>query len=662
MTRWIILLLLSLLLSIFHTVMFATPLGDKLEHAALDLWFNLRGIRKPPSDFVIIAMDEESYTQLGVPLNQAWPRSIHADLLQRLKEMGAKRIVFDVLFLDAGPDKTADERLAQAFGSIPTTLGTEQGKKDMSSGTGSYTIDVLFQPYEPFAKKAASLGLVTLPEQFAHVRRFWTERSHITEDLPTLAEAGAGVDLENAELPDKYDFINFYGPPGTIRTFSYEQVLQTEVPLPLEKIKDKTVFVGILLRTEVGPSQMDAFLVPYYGEQGQKKRMFGVEIHATAAANIFSKDWINCAAKWLQALILGLVSFAIALLMFSIRPLWGLLVLVLSIICWAIIAYVLFLSGTFVPGVNLFLVTLPIAFLGSTLYYYVSTHRARKQIELAFEFYLSPEMAEQMAKNPNALQLGGESVYATALFTDIAGFTDITEKMTAQDVSMMLNAYFTEVMEVIFKNQGTLIKFIGDAVFALFGAPIKLPDHAKRAVETALAMQKEVERFNASKRFPALNTRIGLNTGPMVAGNLGSKRRFDYTAIGDSVNLASRVEGINKQFGTVVLITDATKKEMGEALKSFRLGEIRVVGKKEVVGLNTVFADPVPSEIEAQWLKALKDFKARRWDTAVEIFKSISTDESRLKKAAGLYLQEIGIHKTSPPEDDWDGEIIFRSK
>ena len=305
---------------------------------------------------------------------------------------------------------------------------------------------------------------------------------------------------------------------------------------------------------------------------------------------------------------------------------------------------------------------IPLSFLGNTLVYYVVTLRSQQQVEKAFQFYLSPDMAKAMKQNPKGLELGGESVYATALFTDIEGFTRITESMIASEVSQMLNSYFTEVMEVVFENKGTLIKFIGDAVFVIWGAPLKVEDHAKRACRTALAIAKEVEKFNASKRFPALHTRVGLNTGNMVVGNLGSSKRFDYTAIGDSVNLASRVEGINKYLGTTVIITETTKKEMGGEFPTVPMGAIQVVGKSEVVPIFTLFETALSEENSLVWQKALLDFRTKKFSDARAAFESVKGLEPRLKKACEVYISEIARHEATPPSAEWRGEISFDMK
>ena len=280
----------------------------------------------------------------------------------------------------------------------------------------------------------------------------------------------------------------------------------------------------------------------------------------------------------------------------------------------------------------------------------------------AFELYLSPEMAQQLTEGGAAATLGGAKLWASALFTDIEGFTNITEEMPAERVAAMLNAYFTEVMEVVFQNKGTLIKFIGDAVFVLWGAPVRIDNHAELAVLTALAIDKEVERFNSSGRFPTLKTRIGINTGPMVVGNLGSKRRFDYTAIGDSVNLASRIEGLNKYLGTTVLFSESTRKDCGSTVPALRVADVHVVGKKETVTLYTIF-DPMPVEVVINELDlALAFFKRRKWEEARTSFEKVKALEPRLIGACALYLATITEYAVSAPPEGWNGQLEFGHK
>lgn len=636
-----------------HTAVFFSPAGVQLESWFSDLWFSIRGVRAPHPGVVVVAMDEESYRTLDVPMDRPWPRSLHAQLVRRLAELGARRIVFDVLFYGPGSDPVATAELAEALRTVPVFLGAEASTRVVH---GQAVTDFL-EPFDLLKQSAAGVALALMPEDQGYVRRFLVAKPGPVSDVPSLAEAGALAFGPLQDRPLKHDMLKYYGPAGTIPKYSIQAVLEREVPLPgIEEIfRDKIVFVGLMLRTDTGPAQKDSYLTAYRG------RTFGVEIHATAAANMLEASWLRRLDPVTEAWILAAVIVLLTGAILSVQPREGALCCLVFGAGWVAIAYTGLLNDVFVPGAVLSAIVLPINLLVSSLYYYFVTRRSQLRIQRAFEFYLSPEMAAEMAHNPAALRLGGSKTEATALFTDIAGFTDISEAMSAEEVAHMLNCYFTEVMDVIFERGGTLIKFIGDAVFVLFGSPIKIDDHAAKACETALEIQKEVERFNASKRFPELHTRIGIHTGPMVVGNLGSERRFDFTAIGDSVNLASRVEGINKYLGTSAMITQATR-DQAKDVPCLHMGRIRVVGKKQAIDLYALLDPPVTAEIEKDWLRAFELFKARQWDDAAEAYASVIRREPRLKKAAALYISSIQAYQKKPPLEDWTGEISFTSK
>ncbi|MBI1884677.1 MAG: adenylate/guanylate cyclase domain-containing protein [Chlamydiae bacterium] len=651
MKRLSLLILIAASVGALHMALYLSPWGHSLEMKFLDLWFHLRGPLSPPGHVAIVAMDEDSYKTLDIPLNQAWPRALHAKLLNRLKELGAKRVVFDVLFLDPGSDSTVDEELAQSMSALPTVLGADLGKTEERN----YEKEEILFPLNIFKEKAEKIALVGLPEEEGHIRHFLSRNSELESQLPSLSEAA----LSKREfLPSARDFIHYYGPPRTIPTYSYDQVLEKEFPINPQFFQDKIVFVGLSLRTALGPAEKDAYLTPF----SKDGRMFGVEIHATATENLITGQWIRRAPKYLELGVLFLVTWLLSLLLLSISPVPGIFFLAGAPSLWALAAYEIFLKGLFIPGALLTTVILPLNYLGSTLLYYIVIQRKKRQLERAFQFYISPEMAREVARNPEALRLGGEKVMATAMFTDIEGFTEKSESMAPEAVAHMLNAYFTEVMNEIFEKKGTLIKFIGDAVFALWGSPIKTPDHAQLACETALSIQKEIEKFNASDRFPSLKTRIGLHTGSMVVGNLGSSKRFDFTAIGDSINLASRVEGINKYFGTDILITNSVLDQLKRPLPYLELGTIQVVGKKETVTVYSLLHAPLPDPLRNRWLEALQQFKNRQWEEASKTFEKLLSGSTPLKKPCEFYLQQIKFLRSSGIPQAWKGEIIFSSK
>jgi adenylate cyclase len=390
--------------------------------------------------------------------------------------------------------------------------------------------------------------------------------------------------------------------------------------------------------------------------------MFGVEVHATAAANLLEGKWIRRGSAAVEAAALAVLSALLTLCLLRLRPTWGALMLLAFDASWAALAYYSFNRGVFLPGAALAIVVLPATYLGTTLWNYLTVRLQQLRLERAFRFYLSPEMAREIARNPEALKLGGEEVECTAMFTDIAGFTTIAEKMKPGEVSRMLNSYFTEVMDAVFEQRGTVIQFIGDGVYALWGAPAKTSEHARLCCEAALATEAAIERFNKSARFPPLRTRFGINTGAVLVGNLGSKRRFDFTGIGDTVNLASRLEGLNKYFGTTILITDSTRAQLPAEIASLKMGLIRAVGKTFPVGLHTLFREPVSATVVANWSEACVRFVARDWRSASELFAAIARDEPRLAKSVALYAHQIELHRAAPPPPEWQGEIIFTSK
>lgn len=658
MKRWALIAALSIFCGLLHLEIGTSDWGQRIEPLAVDVWFQQRGAVKPPDDFVIVSMDESSYRVLGVPLNSAWPRELHAQLLTRLKDLGAKRVVMDILFLDHGPSSLADQQLAAALKLTPTVIGADAALREEVSAVGRYTLEDTYEPLEIFAENVEAVGLARLPDDFGHIRRFRNAATKATQNFPILFEAALGKDFSGAR-PSERDLIWFYGPAGTIPTFQYHQVLNPKGSLPKNLFEGKTVFVGLNLRTEVGPAEKDAYQTSFY----QQGPMYGVEIHAVAAANLLEQHWIRRASASREQLILFLLTLVISAVIFKLRPLASGLFFLTCALLWALGSYIAFTYGFFIPGVVMIGLVLPLAYLGSTLTYYILTYRTQQRVERAFQLYLSPEMTRQLSSSDSKmLELGGEDVFGTVLFTDIADFTAITEGMLAADVSKMLNSYFTEVMNVIFENKGTLIKFIGDAVFVLWGAPIKLSDHAKRACQTALEIQKGVKRFNDSKRFPPLVTRIGINTGSMVVGNLGSNVRFDYTAIGDVVNFCSRLEGLNKRFGTSIIVSDFVRREVGDHANFVTLGTIQVSGKREKVEVFTILDQPLLKNVEEEWNRALNLFRLRRWDDAQTQFLQVATLEPMLNTAAELYCTEINIHRTNQPPDDWRGEIVFTSK
>lgn len=645
---------LCLSILVLHTILYHSSWGTRVDNFLQDAWFKIRGSIPAPAEVLIISMDEASYQNLDIPMNQGWPRALHTRLLKKLKDAGVTRVAFDVLFLGPGQDPTVDQDLAKAFSEVPSVIGADQGERESAYGT---TVELLM-PNPLFSKSVEEVALVGLPEEFDRVRHFRLPdlESDVTQGLRPLAFAAANTSSQ--AIPKVEDSINYYGPAGSIPSYSYYQVLEEEVPFPLERLKGKTVFVGLQLRSDVGPEQKDSFLTAF----PERGRTYGVEIHATAAANLLQKNWIKRYPKDLELWCLNALLLLVCIICVYMPPLRGAYILSALSLLWGISSYFAFEQQTFLPGLTVFAICLPFTYLVSTLTSYLIARHSQRQLEKAFGFYLSPHMAKYVSKNSGALALGGEKVQATALFTDIAGFTSLSETMSAEEVVNMLNAYFTELAEGIFENGGTLIKFIGDSLFAIWGAPVKTQDHAAAALRAARSMQKNLANSVRLQPYPKLPTRIGIHTGPMVVGNLGSSKRFDFTAIGDAVNVASRIEGLNKYLGTSLLCTDAIVNEIPERDDLFYMGKVKLVGKNEYTSLYTIFSLPEIRESAEIWKDAVNDFEKRKWMEALQGFSFCKEKFAYLSKAAQLYLDDIERFLITPPDDDWEGALVAKAK
>jgi adenylate cyclase len=307
-------------------------------------------------------------------------------------------------------------------------------------------------------------------------------------------------------------------------------------------------------------------------------------------------------------------------------------------------------------------------YLGITVYRYITEEREKKKIRGAFQYYLTASVINEMLKDPSKLKLGGDKKDLTVLFSDIRGFTTISEKLTPEDLVHLLNEYLTEMTNLVFKYDGLLDKYMGDAIMAVFGAPLDQPDHALRACRTALGMMDELKKLQekwADEGRPVFDIGIGINSGDMVVGNMGSDMRFDYTVMGDMVNLGSRLEGINKEYGTNIVISEYTYAVVKDALFCRELDSVRVKGKKLPVKIYELLGEKKDAE---KWEKAvslfeegLSKYKQALWDEAIAAFRKVL--EVRQDDApAKLYIDRCEELKKNPPEGSWDGVFTMTRK
>ncbi len=401
-------------------------------------------------------------------------------------------------------------------------------------------------------------------------------------------------------------------------------------------------------------------------------RYVNLGVHAALLNTLLSATFLDTAPRWVAAVLAALVSVLVGVLIRGRRP--GAHVAIgVSVILGAVVA-----GGTVFVSIGLYLPMLPmitasvLSLAGLTVVALIETERDKRWLHGAFEHYISAEFIDELVHNPEKLNLGGQEQELTALFTDIQHFTGIAEHLAPTQLVSLLNRYLTEMTDVILDEGGTIDKFEGDAIVAFFGAPIELSDHARRTCDAALRMKRTEEEMNVAVVRDGLSpqplhTRIGINTGPMLVGNLGTMRRMDYTIMGHQANVAARLEGANKLYGTWILVGESTYQQAGDAFLFRRLDRVRLLGVQEPVRLYQLVAyrgDETP---------ILKE--------ALEIFEDGLTayEEARFEYAASRFEQVRKLYPDDGPSvlfdsrcsearaeayggDDWDGVATLQSK
>jgi len=371
--------------------------------------------------------------------------------------------------------------------------------------------------------------------------------------------------------------------------YSEEQILAKQPPkIDPSVFRDKIVFVGV---TATG--LFDVFETPF-----SNGKMPGVQIHAAAADEILSGRFIRQASTGVRiatvtacALVVGLIA--------TLMPAWWATAgaaLFVAILSWT--ATSMFRDGYWL-NLSQPVLASSFALFGGVAYQYFFEGREKRKMKKLFGQYVSKDVYDQLVANPSLARLGGNRREMTVLFSDIRGFTAVSEHAQPEAIVGMLNEYFTRMVEIVFAHHGTLDKFVGDMVMALFGAPLDDARHADHAVEAALDMVDALKVLNArwqAEGRPALDIGIGINTGPMIAGNIGSNAIMSYTVIGDAVNLGSHLESLNKQYGTRIIISEATRKQLSCACDIRPLGDVVVKGKTEPVAIFAVAGRSVQQE------------------------------------------------------------------
>jgi adenylate cyclase len=530
---------------------------ESLQVRARDLLMYLQSPRQPGT-IVIVAVDDAAFDALG--RRQPIPRDYLARVLRGIRRAGAITVGFDVSFPTAGPVEE-DAALARAIAEF-----AERGERRLVVASAA------LPDRGPLADAAlATMIVLSAPEVpvdgDAIVRRV------VVRVGRRVAFGAALVGAESVE-PGTVLPINFIGPPGSFLTIPSDAVAAIgEAGADIagdNPLRGRIVLVGGTFQ-----DGRDLHMTPF-------GPMAGVEIHANVAQMLLTRSFVR-PAGWIAVLGIQLVAVLLAgLVMTAMRPLRGTVVCLAAVATLGIPASLAALRRGYLVDFLLPVLAVALLGLGADLL-------ARRRLREALGRYVSPEVAARVERNPE--ELAGERREVSILFSDLRGFTTLSERMAPEKMAARLTEYFDAMTAAIFDHRGMVNDFVGDAIMAVFGAPLDDPDHARHAVESALAMQRALEGLNRrwqSEGLPPLRMGLGVHTGEVFAGNVGREGKVKYAVVGDTVNLASRVEGLNKDLGTVMLVTEAVYQRAASEVRVTDRGLVQVKGRQEPVRIYEV--------------------------------------------------------------------------
>lgn len=660
-----------------------------------------------------------------------WPRSIFAKLVENLNEAGVKAIGIDIVMSNQDKFSEAnDSALFNSIkkyknvvvGGAVDVVGEAQMSSVNSGGSGGVVVKQNYNYNNIFFTADSSIGIVQVQNDndgvFRRYRPFIYSSLTAEKKIPTFGFAVLNKyyslpPLNTAEnfndhfqLADKiipkfdesHMLINFYGSARTFPHFKLIDILddkdfKTTDEIDFEEdintwdnpdygilhtgvFKDKIVIIGSTM-----PEDKDTFPVAISkGERKGDNLIYGVELHANAVENVIRNDYINIQPLYqriIQIILLSLVAFFFTSYLKE-RKIQKHYLLEIS----SVVLLIVFIYGIYEFSFYLFkyydyyimvigpLLSLVLGYFSSTAYHFVTERKQNTVIRGMFSHYVSGALVNELISNPDKLRLGGDKKELTILFCDMAGFTTFSENKDPEELVMYINEFLSEMTEIILENKGTLDKYLGDAIMAFWGAPIDIKDHQLLACKTALRMQEGITRLRekwSAAGDNKISIRIGINSGDVVVGNMGGKNRFDYTVMGDSVNLASRLEGANKQYGTGTMLSDSTYSAVKDFVLVRELDTIRVKGKKlpttvyELIGLKEdVNAIEKIKQLES-YFEGLKNYKIRNFAEAKNCFQKCN-ELLKEDPPSKVYIERCEIYIQNPPDENWDGVFVMTTK
>jgi adenylate cyclase len=559
----------ALVLTGFVLAAYATDVLDDSELDTVDARFAIRGDLAPPEDIVIVGIDDPSIRELA----ERWPfpRTLHAEAINQLRADGARVIGYDVQFTEPSDNLADDQELADAIAAagnvvLATTIVDDRGRTNVFGGD---------QILRTLQSRAAHAGYATDPGRV--VRRM----THDLEKLDTLAvaivERAEDRQVSKDEFPAEQPWIDYHGKTN-IETIPFYRVLRGD--FPKGTFDDKIVIVGA-----TSPILQDVHPTSVSGDDF----MFGVEVLANSVSTLLRDFPLREAPAWTTVALILLFGAVGPLIAIRFGPLRAALIGVGLAMLYAVFVQLTFNAGVIV-GFLYPLASLALGVVGALAVAVVLNAFERQRVHDLFSRFVPEPVVDDVLRNVDEdLRLGGQRELVTVMFSDIRGFTSFSEKREPEDVIEVLNHYLTTMTDVILAHGGTLVAFMGDGIMAVFGAPIALDDHADRAYAAAREMAgPALDEFNgwlaSTGRDENFRIGVGLNSGVVMAGNVGSEKRLEYTAIGDTTNTASRIESLTKGTPHMVMLSESTRMMMlGESPELQRIDSMSVKGRREEV-------------------------------------------------------------------------------
>ena len=549
-----------------------------------DIYSTIGPPRPDEPGALVVAIDEPSFTEIG----QRWPwsRELHARLIDKLRQAGAKVVGFDIIFAEPSTE-SADAALTNALGP-DVILAADLVSTRLDQGVQVTRV----APLDMFLDTGAEDGLTSVTlDGDAALRTM----PNAPDSFAAQVLRKAGIDTAPAPADS---LIQYFGPTRTYPTVSYYQALDPDAFLPPDKFKDRLVLVGLSLKASatVDSGSVDAFPTPY--TLTSESLTAGVEVQATIIDNLLHRLYVVPIPPAAQ---LAIVIAAAVLAAFLCRRgvAWktgfGAILLLVALLTgsWLLLRFGRMWAPPVLP------VSAALLVVGARFGIdYARERRMRRAVSHAFSRYLSPDLVAQLAHDPSALKLGGERRNLTILFCDVRGFTSLSERLKDEPerLTTLINRLLDPLSEAILAEGGTIDKYMGDCVMAFWNAPLPSPDHPERAVRAAERMLKAVADLNHVLReeegdaAPVFAVGVGINTGDCVVGNVGSRWRYDYSVLGDTVNLASRLEGLSKEYGVAIILGADTAERIGSTRTLIELDRIAVRGRATESAIYTVLA------------------------------------------------------------------------